>query len=472
MTVSDDFDVVILSDLHMSAGYDPRTGMFHRNEDFFYDSAFGRFIDHLIARTTVERCRWRLVLLGDLFDFLQVELPVAHAAGVTSSASTLAKLEIVACGHREVFRALGRFLAAGNRIEIVIGNHDIELSWPEVQARLRVLLAAHSSVDVVEQITVHPWIFFVPELVYAEHGHQYDAVNSFATMLRPFLPWDPTRIELPLGSFFVLYLFNQIEWLDPFVDNIKPATRYVVWALRVHPLLLLRTFGYHLRFLVLALRKTSSLSAAEQRARRVAYRQEVVRPAARQIGLPPETLVAIDELAAIPTTASKWRQLAALLLPVSGMDLLLSVSLVGLYRILRRARSIPRSVVALSSALAALLWREARVGQPATQPGGYLFAAAQQIHAALQRVGAAVPAYVFGHTHTVEQFPLSGDEEAPRYLNAGTWTPLVPGTFDLLGTRERFSFVQITRDPETKAVLANLLIWNDNAERVEPLLLL
>jgi UDP-2,3-diacylglucosamine pyrophosphatase LpxH len=410
------------------------------------------------------------VLLGDLFDFLQVELPEPHKTGVTSSDSTLAKLEIVARGHPEVFRALGRFLAAGNRIEIVIGNHDIELIWPAVQARLRELLMAHASVEVAEQIAVHPWIFYLPGVVYAEHGHQYDAVNSFATMLRPFLPWDPTRLELPLGSFFVLYLFNKIEWLDPFVDNVKPATRYVLWALRVHPLLLLRTFGYHLRFLVLALGKTSSLSAAEQRARRDSYRQEVVEPAAHQIGLPPETVVRIDELAAIPTTASQWRQLTALLLPISGTDLLLSASLLGGYRMLRRAWSIPRPVVALGSALAALLWREARAGQPVTQPGGYLFAAARQIHAELQRVGAAVPAYVFGHTHTVEQFALDGDEDAPRYLNTGTWTPLVPGTFDLLGTRERFSFVQITRDPEQDSVLASLLIWNDNAERVEPLL--
>ncbi len=38
MTVPDDFDVVILSDLHMSAGYDPRTGMFHRNDGYLCDS--------------------------------------------------------------------------------------------------------------------------------------------------------------------------------------------------------------------------------------------------------------------------------------------------------------------------------------------------------------------------------------------------------------------------------------------------
>ncbi len=129
-------------------------------------------------------------------------------------------------------------------------------------------------------------------------------------------------------------------------------------------------------------------------------------------------------------------------------------------------------MVALLSALSALLWREHRTQQPATQAGGYLLGAARQIHEELQRVGAGVPAYVFGHTHTAEQEPLGDREDAPRYLNTGTWTPLVPDTFDLLGTRERFSFVQITREAERGAAQVNLRVWNDNAARVEPLLLL
>ena len=48
----------------------------------------------------------------------------------------------------------------------------------------------------------------------------------------------------------------------------------------------------------------------------------------------------------------------------------------------------------------------------------------------------------------------------------------MPDTFDLLGTRERFSFVQITREAEWGAAQVNLLVWNDNAARVKPLLLL
>src|SRR5437660_938439 len=42
-----DRDVVIVSDLHLSAGYDERLDAFDRNEDFFYDAAFARFLEHL-----------------------------------------------------------------------------------------------------------------------------------------------------------------------------------------------------------------------------------------------------------------------------------------------------------------------------------------------------------------------------------------------------------------------------------------
>lgn len=67
-------DVVIVSDLHLSAGYDPLTGRYDRTEDFFYDAAFARFLDNLLLRAEVEHRKWRLVILGDMLDFLQVEV--------------------------------------------------------------------------------------------------------------------------------------------------------------------------------------------------------------------------------------------------------------------------------------------------------------------------------------------------------------------------------------------------------------
>lgn len=469
MPSDDGRDLIIVSDLHMSAGYNRRTGTYDRNEDFFYDAAFSRFIDNLILRAPAEQRRWRLLVMGDLVDFLQVSVK-DRTAGLTSSADALAKLDVIVAGHAELFAALGRFLAAGHALDVLIGNHDIEFIWPDVQERFKQLIAQHVPADASPPpITFHPWIFYIPRLVYAEHGQQYDTLNSFTTLMRPFLPSDPTLIELPLGSFFVLYLFNQIERIDPFADNIKPVTRYLAWAFRAHPVTGLSILGFHVRFFIRVLRKTSDLSADQQAARRESYRREVVRTSAAQIGLPADTLQAIDELAAIPALSSRWRQLRVLLLDPLFPSVPLLAAIVAIYQGAKRLRPGLRSFVSIMTGIGALVWRERRLLRPATQSGSYLWAAAQRIHAHLQAADAAVPVYVFGHTHTAEQSPLTPDDETPRYFNTGTWTPLVPQAFDLLTTRERFSFVQITRHATTGELRAALLIWNDAANRAEPL---
>ncbi len=97
-----------------------------------------------------------------------------------------------------------------------------------------------------------------------------------------------------------------------------------------------------------------------------------------------------------------------------------------------------------------------------------LFTTAREIHALLLKDGQAVPAYIFGHTHNAEQFPI-GEGEA-RYFNSGTWTPLIPHRFDLLTTRELFTFVEVTRYPwQPEEAVPELLLWNDVADRAEPL---
>lgn len=464
-------DIILISDLHLASGYDRRTGTYHRNEDFFYDGALGRFIDWLLARAVSEQRRWRLVLLGDFLDFLQVHAGGGDEAALTSSSSAKAKLDVVAAGHVEAFAALGRFVAAGHTLDVVIGNHDIELIWPDVQARFRELVEQHAGGAGRAAIMFHPWILYIPGLLYAEHGQQYDSLNAFATLMRPLLPSDPGRIELPLGSFIVLYLFNHIERIDPFADNVRPMTRYLLWALRVHPVVALSTLGYHVRFFLRVLGKTSSLSVDEQKARREAYWRELMAPAAAQIGLPEDTLIQIDKLAAIPALSNRRRELQELLLRPLLPALPFVATGVAIWQAAKRLPGELRMLLTLAAGVGGLAWRERRLLRPATEPGNFLLHAARAIDKLLRRQGLGVPVYVFGHTHTAERWPLGRDDEAPAYLNAGTWTPVVPQAFDILGARERFSFVQITRNADGTPRV-ELMLWNDSAGRAEPMPLL
>jgi UDP-2,3-diacylglucosamine pyrophosphatase LpxH len=478
MPTTTDRDLIILSDLHLSAGYDPRLGTFDRNEDFFYDKAFARFLAHLQRRATAEGRRWRLVLLGDIFDFLQVDLrrtDQAHDPLDRSEAITIAKLERIAQGHRPFFTALGEFAAAGNPIAMLPGNHDIELIRPATQARFAALVAeAVGRPEVAAAFTFHPWVYYEPGLVYAEHGHQYDATNSFITQLEPYVtPGQPDRIDLPLGSYFVEYLFNRIEAIDPFADNIKPATAYLAWALRAHPVRALATLGAHAGLFMEVLRNTEDLTPNDLADRRQRYRQTTLHDHAPTTGLTARALTAIDELAAVPAMTSKWRQLRALLVrPVTQGAPALALATLTTLAILQAQRS-RRPLGLLGAAAVGTLWqRRGRRGGPVIRPGGYLRTAAEQIDAILRAEGRNVPFYLFGHTHSPEQFPLDDTPRPPRYINSGTWTPIVSTDFELLSEREQFTFVQILRDPHGDPPTANLRFWDDTAGRDELLPLL
>jgi UDP-2,3-diacylglucosamine pyrophosphatase LpxH len=473
MPAIDDRDIVIMSDVHMSAGYDARTGTFDRNEDFFFDGAFGRFLDHLVERRRDSPRPWRLVILGDFFDFLQVELEEEPGAGATSVEASVARLDRIARGHHKVFAGLARFIAAGHHVDVVLGNHDIELIWTPVQARFREHLAGLGTgkdIDLQARVVFHPWIVHIPGVLYAEHGQQYDGINSFATLISPFLPGDDKAlIELPIGSFFVRYMFNYIEQIDPFADNVKPHTRYIGWALRNHPVLGLFSLYKYAQLLARSLPKTSKLSEAEQRERREAYWQGVLESASVDIGLPVETLVAIDEMASIPALSSLRSQLAAMLVRPLAPAAAVVGGAVALHRAIRH---FPSRIQWTARALAfggLLAWRERNLLQPATDNSDYLYARSKAIHELLTTTGHEVPFYVFGHTHAAAHLRLGGEDDSPHYFNTGTWTSIVPDTYSLLASRENFTFVEIVRTPGLDRLDPQLLVWNDNGARAEPM---
>jgi UDP-2,3-diacylglucosamine pyrophosphatase LpxH len=271
----EEHNLLVVSDLHLSEGLDAEQGKYSRLEDFLFDDAFARFLRyHEEARRQPRFAGrpWLLVINGDLFDFLQVvSLPrdgrlLEYVKGArerssltineqdfglgTTARESAWKLSRIARGHQRFFAALGWFVAHGNQLAIIKGNHDLELHWPAVQERLvtemrraytRHRLALGEGPEVESEsfrwrIHFHPWFYCEPGRVYVEHGGQYEALNHVDDYMSPVLPEDPRRIDLPLGCLAVRYLFNRIEDVHPFVDNIKPATRYLLWALRSKPL--------------------------------------------------------------------------------------------------------------------------------------------------------------------------------------------------------------------------------------------
>lgn len=265
------YDLLIVSDLHLSEGRSPQTKKFSPNEDFFFDEEFGRFLAYYQDETRWPGRKWHLIINGDFLDFLQVTAYEGAPPELLQDVKrpeyglgcgeqeTVYKLGKIMEGHWQFFEALADFIAAGNILSISKGNHDVEFHYQALRTAFRDELRAvyekklereadpDRAVKLArlndESIRFLDWFYYEKGLLWVEHGNQYDELNNFKYWLSPLLPDlpkpDPKRqddIDLPWGSLFVRYLFNRVETEEPFADNIKPQTKFIGWFLRHHPL--------------------------------------------------------------------------------------------------------------------------------------------------------------------------------------------------------------------------------------------
>jgi len=163
----------VISDLHLGMGR-LKDDRWHPPEDFMYDARFKRYLDFIENDGGDE-----LIINGDWIDFMQLE-PYAYHPGLFSEdghqlgwtqEDSKQKLEncVAANAHKAFFDDLRSFLAnAKVRLCILMGNHDPDLFWPEVQQRVRDLLGASDRSK----------LQFVPQSIargsaHIEHGNQY-----------------------------------------------------------------------------------------------------------------------------------------------------------------------------------------------------------------------------------------------------------------------------------------------------------
>ena len=488
----EEHNLLIVSDLHLSEGWDPESGKFSRLEDFLFDDAFARFLRYhegIKGQPRFGGRPWLLIINGDLFDFLQVvSLPdegrllrtvkgIEHrkelrinerdyGLGTTAEESEW-KLKRIARGHQRFFAALGWFVAHGNHVAVIKGNHDVELHWPRVQERFikevgrayireRLMLDDGPPISPEElraRIHFYPWFYHEPERVYVEHGGQYEAANHFRDFLNPVLPDDPERIELPWGSLFVRYLFNKVEDVHPFADNIKPATRYLAWAFRKDPLQtieVLVTRGWvFLRAFWNVARKTavSALHGARKQGP-----QEQPGP----VPLPPDVARQIAALAQQQVDAS-WQEWTG-----SAIRALLSLlmALIAATFLALAALSITRNpwwmtaVYLMATVLAYFLRRGLKRSFAYLFESNYLLRVARGLEKTL-KPDHAVRYIVMGHDH---QAALERLEQA-WYVNTGAWVPVYEEEGPIEG-REELTFFRLAWGYEGTP---ELLHWDDAA---------
>lgn len=378
---------------------------------------------------------WRLILNGDIVDFVAITLvpkePVPFAISAEERALGLAptepkcvwKLRRTADRHHTVFDALARFVHKGNSVHIIRGNHDSEWRWPGVQEEFRRILAERSGCPrrkIDRLVEFHDWFYLEPGFFYAEHGHAHDHYSVQSDFFSAHN--DDGEIELPLSSKVLRYFVNRYTEQVDLADDVDAwgLKEYLDWVLKAGNPLRVAADYFVMVFRVIypMVRQSLRISRAFARAADKALAPAVARDAhVRQL------------LAKFQGTEKQAQQLAEIASRPAEQSLFDSMQLFYLDRMLL-------AVVCLITALCT-----AHAVQGFWAKGGALtlvgvaFAALNAVLGAQRRTDAHpmlraaarrvaqvfdVKYIVMGHSHRpVDEAAGNG----ARYFNLGSWTP-------------------------------------------------
>jgi len=245
-TLEEREEVVLLSDVHLNevivAQHEGWWEYKSRPTADVQDHELAELLASIQARRPPWFTRSVVVFNGDTFDFDNCfSGPAGQAIPTEGLPPTVAgsvwKMRRLLDDHPEVVVALARFLALGNRAIFVMGNHDRELHFPEVQEVLRRVIAAAAPPGHGERaaraIAFEPWFVYRPGVLYAEHGNQYDATCSYRDVLDPAVPPTPdaeaaappttsppeTELETPFGSLLGRHTLSRLGTFNPYNDE-------------------------------------------------------------------------------------------------------------------------------------------------------------------------------------------------------------------------------------------------------------
>lgn len=201
-----DCEVVVLGDIEMGGGT--------LTDDFIAD----RSLSQLIQKYSKRKNPVDLILNGDTFDFLKcpyVKDGQKSYPRHINSAISLSKLKLISQAHSRVFDALAGFVKKRkNNLYFIIGNHDHDLFFKEVQKQIRLILNAKRNVFFN--------LYYKRYGIYTEHGQQYDFLNRI-NRHKPFISYKNQPIlNIPWVALGIISNFLTLKEEHPFLERIFP----------------------------------------------------------------------------------------------------------------------------------------------------------------------------------------------------------------------------------------------------------
>jgi hypothetical protein len=394
-----------------------------------------------------------------------------------SRKEALGQLADIYFGHRRFFQGLAWFLAQGNRLVVIRGNHDPHWYWPEVQLAfvgwlktaydelrrscenpagqelpvqpgdLQECLHDVSLADFEERVDFdHGWYYHREGMAYLEHGGQYDAVNAYRYFLAPVQSTTPPgaapgpgRDEQPsappqatewLPDLAVgieetefkaawgnvgMPLVNLLEIELPNFDRPGYKKVYLDWLLYRKPLYLFQKLGEAL----LATGKAMWAWMTGNPGQVVQERHEARRRAyARLTGLPSGCAKELDETRWV----ENWRRPGYVISVGRRVIPFIAAAVVALVvLVVLAARADETSKLSLIWSLISApvtYWAATLIMGWLNLGEDYLLEPARRVEEILDRHGRRVLYILFGHdhAHNAQQLPEGG-----WYLNTGTW---------------------------------------------------
>lgn len=221
----------IISDLHLCEAepIHPRYPLWKKfkTKEFFYDEIFENFLKH--CEEKAQGAPVELILNGDIFDFDSVlnlpEEPVFNVSWLESRRGLFPreersrhKIEVILRDHAEFVRALREFVMRGNRAIFVMGNHDLELHFTEVQEEIRKHLQLPENKR--QEVRFVEWFYISNQDTLIEHGNQYDPYCMCEDPINPYIRgYNYIGLKLPFGNLACRYIMNGMGFFNPHVDS-------------------------------------------------------------------------------------------------------------------------------------------------------------------------------------------------------------------------------------------------------------
>ena len=234
---------IIVSDLHLADG-SPVLDCFSASQQVALEGLLHAASTASLVTATPD-ASVELVINGDCFDFL-VTTPYT-SDGIVDQPIALRKIEKIIAAHGPFFAALRSFITPpGRSVTFITGNHDLELCFAQIRARV---CAAITGQESDARVYFCPTRFYRPlPDVYIEHGNHYDfwnhAVQGLWDELGQPLTRNPEHITLSVGSRYFQHSAYLTSLRYPYFDHFEPSmntTRQIALLSLLNPALIIET---------------------------------------------------------------------------------------------------------------------------------------------------------------------------------------------------------------------------------------